>query len=588
MRSARVALATTVLAIASTVVVVSGTASPGQACSCLGPIATVDALGQAPVAFVGTARLGGEQDRTLTYVVDIAEAITGEVAATVDVTTASDEAACGTEVPTGVEVGFIPSVVMVDMRPTYSVGLCGGLVPAADLRAAAASSTSAPDGTGPVGAIAAARSGPASLVVLDREGQRLGAVVVPAAGSSSITVGNGVDACPGGELATATVARWGHPLGGSSLALVDLRRLEVVDEFPLDGDTAFWQRFDCIGPDGTTLLFNDERNTVSGSTEAVVITPGGADMLDIEFGSGEPVDVGALPATAPRWLAIAFSDRITWVPAPGTVAPDVDRIDIPSPPGFRFSSLAPSDDGFVAAVTSQPAWDGESVWFESAERLVTYDVDGTPRDDVLLDPIVRTPQLRAGARGFVIHGREDGSSTWFLDGSPIEVGSLGSVLTPIGDGVVRWNPFLPGDTSFLTGDADAPVLRDVSDLRNLVAVIDGVEVDPAATGAEPLPIVSTPGSIVDAPPTTSGTTLSTGETTPPDTVVTPGPATTVVGAGSVPDERDLTVWIAIAVLVGVSLVWLAATFARRGSPLPRHAASRRPRFPRDDPDPDEP
>ena len=120
----------------------AGGVESGQACSCALPDPRA-ALAQADGAFVGTlvSRREGDQTTVLTFSVE--KALKGAIGRTVEVSTASNSAACGIEVRTGTRVGLV-----VERRGgTWSGYLCWQFDP--DELLAAAKPLPAPNGRGP-------------------------------------------------------------------------------------------------------------------------------------------------------------------------------------------------------------------------------------------------------------------------------------------------------------------------------------------------------------------------------------------------------------------------------------------------------
>ncbi|MGH3065376.1 MAG: hypothetical protein ACRDOF_03655 [Gaiellaceae bacterium] len=169
---------------------------PARACSCVPPDPW-NLLKQTDGAFVGrlVSRRETDQGRAvLTFSVE--RVVKGEIAATVEVTTANNGGACGIETSVGRRIGLF----LARENDGWVGHLCWQVSPQ-DLLAAAA--LPAPNGKGPVALFVRGRFGPARTLALDAKGRTLGYAV----GSDNVRQ---VTACPGGQRIAELVYRGSH------------------------------------------------------------------------------------------------------------------------------------------------------------------------------------------------------------------------------------------------------------------------------------------------------------------------------------------------------------------------------------------
>ena len=211
-RSVRaLALCVLVLVVAS----LAAAVEPARACSCVPPDPW-SFLKQADGAFVGrlVSRREADQGRAvLTFRVE--RAVKGKIGATVEVTTASNGAACGIETSAGQRIGLF----LAREGDGWVGHLCWQVAPE-DLLAAA--SLPAPNGRGRAALFVGGRFGPARTLALDAKGRTL------AYGIGSGRVQQHA-ACPGGRRVAELVQRG----SGYVAAVRELPTLWLVREQPL-------------------------------------------------------------------------------------------------------------------------------------------------------------------------------------------------------------------------------------------------------------------------------------------------------------------------------------------------------------------
>jgi hypothetical protein len=209
----------------------------GRACSCALPDPRA-ALAQADGAFVGTlvSRREGDQTTVLTYSVE--KALKGAITRTIEVSTASNSAACGIEAPVGTRVGLV-----LERRAGAWYGhLCWQFAPEELL--AAGQPLPAPNGHGPVALIVGGGFGESRLIALDGRGRTL------AYGMGTGRVGL-LAVCPGGRL----VAELAFAGSGQRLVVRATRTLRVLRRQTLTLPRGRYpQRLACEDEAGTSLL----------------------------------------------------------------------------------------------------------------------------------------------------------------------------------------------------------------------------------------------------------------------------------------------------------------------------------------------
>ena len=137
----------------------------GRACSCALPDPRA-ALAQADGAFVGRLVDRREGDQLTVLVFSVEKALKGAIGSTVEVSTASNSAACGIEARVGTRMGL----VLERRGGAWHGYLCWQFAPV-DLLTAAA--LPAPNGRGPMAMLIGGRFGSARTIGLDAKGRTL-------------------------------------------------------------------------------------------------------------------------------------------------------------------------------------------------------------------------------------------------------------------------------------------------------------------------------------------------------------------------------------------------------------------------------
>jgi hypothetical protein len=119
------------VAVVVTVAALLVIAPPAHACSCVPPPPVAEVLETAPLAFVGTQVGRAEAQPTgVVLTISVAEVYVGEATTLIDLHTGSGDADCEIDLAGLGPVGFTPSMSDGGLY----VGLCGGTVPADEMR----------------------------------------------------------------------------------------------------------------------------------------------------------------------------------------------------------------------------------------------------------------------------------------------------------------------------------------------------------------------------------------------------------------------------------------------------------------------
>lgn len=194
-------------------VIVLATGAPASACSCV-ISDNRDRLARADAAIIGTALsvTPTEDEGTVTYTFSVDEEVKGDFDDTVQISTASNGAACGLEVGIGDQTGLFLSGSQTE---GWSSSLCQQISPR-ELREAARPLPE-PDGEGPIRLIAGGSWGEMGLLALDSEGRTL--MYGKRDSGSSV-----VDVCPGSS--RFIEVPWG---GRRRWVIRETSTLDVVD-----------------------------------------------------------------------------------------------------------------------------------------------------------------------------------------------------------------------------------------------------------------------------------------------------------------------------------------------------------------------
>lgn len=224
-----------VLAALVTALVATGT--PAKACSCA-PGDAREQLERADAAIVGTALSRTPTDTSsVVYTFRVDEAVKGEFGETVQVSSASNGAACGLGVEIGQQTGLFLSG---GHQRGWGSSLCDQIHPD-DLREAAGSMPP-PDGEGPIKMIVGGDWGDMGLFALDAEGRTL--MYGKRRGGSSV-----MDVCPGSGLFLEVPWR-----GDDRWVVRRTSTFEIVDRVFMPRD-AWPER--CLSEDGSEVLVYD-------------------------------------------------------------------------------------------------------------------------------------------------------------------------------------------------------------------------------------------------------------------------------------------------------------------------------------------
>ncbi|CAN5818509.1 hypothetical protein BH18ACT2_BH18ACT2_20580 [soil metagenome] len=207
--------------LVSSVLVVVGAGRPAHACSCAG-LGMAEAIAQAEVTFVGTTSTRFTDDDypdEYEWDFEVTEAIKGDVPPQLTLIGYDWRGGCGTDY--GQFTG--PIVVIARRQDDRYVGQECTPTISADALDATLTPLPAPDGQGPVAAVAAFRYRWADVVALDAAGRVLAWGDL---GGSTTQIA----VCPGTSTAAAIV--WGDRR--ADLRLVDLTKMQIVGE-PLAG-----------------------------------------------------------------------------------------------------------------------------------------------------------------------------------------------------------------------------------------------------------------------------------------------------------------------------------------------------------------
>ena len=215
----------------------AGGVESGQACSCALPDPRA-ALVQADGAFVGTLVRRREGDQTVVLTFSVEKALKGAIGRTVDVSTASNSAACGIEVRTGTRVGL----VLERGGGAWRGYLCWQFDP--DELLAAALPLPRPNGHGPVALVVGGGFGESRLAALDSRGRTL----AYGQGTGRVAL---LGLCPGGRR-LAEIAFVGS---GQKLVIRATRTLDIVRRQAVSLPRGkYAQRLACEDPAGASVL----------------------------------------------------------------------------------------------------------------------------------------------------------------------------------------------------------------------------------------------------------------------------------------------------------------------------------------------
>ena len=215
----------------------AGGVESGQACSCALPDPRV-ALAQADGAFVGKLVNRREGDQTTVLTFSVEKALKGAIGRTVEVSTASDSAACGIEVRTGTRVGL----VLDRQGGTWSGYLCWQFDP--DELLDAALPLPRPNGHGPVALVVGGGFGESRIAALDSRGRTL----AYGQGTGRVAL---LAICPGGRR-LAEIAFVGSE---QKLVIRATRTLDIVRRQTLSlPREKYAQRLACEDPAGASVL----------------------------------------------------------------------------------------------------------------------------------------------------------------------------------------------------------------------------------------------------------------------------------------------------------------------------------------------
>lgn len=530
--------------------------SPAHACSCASPSPAADLVGSRDVAFVGTAGPGRElEPGVLVHDVTVEQAVKGDLPPVVQVAAVMFEASCGTSVPTGVPMGFVPSSFGPTGRTDeWWVDLCSGLIAPGELRAVVAARLPAATGTGPVSALVIARAGPADAVVVAADGRPAGWVELPPVDGFVDLLGASV--CPGGAMAALLLARYDE-LGqqtSTAVHLLDIVTLELTDTPTIVGDPVVFGPWSI----GGTACLDDV-----GTTMAIVDRDGDGTPSELQRLGTDGLTVERLDGSA---AAIEGTDLVEVVD--GTVVRrDLAIEGSTSTPLFSLGAgVVPLDlDAFGdEVVVTRRDVDGTVL----VER---YTTDGTMVGSWRVAD-VESAHVSVTDAGALLWDGYTGRQQWLrADGDVVNVpGNGGGAL--LGDGVLTWS-YEGSARRILQDGTDDPAWSFLSgpSIRFAVPLVASVSVDPTSPAAGALPVVDRPGRILsadDAAPASVATPTS----TPPTTGSTAGATTqTSVGAAAVESSSDdlagdssatgtvVAVLLAVVLAAGAALLLIGRT-----------------------------
>lgn len=511
-------------------------AGPAHACSCASPSPAADLVGAREVAFVGTAASGREvEPGVLVHDVAVELAVKGDLPPVVQITAGTSEASCGTSVPTGVPMGFVPSSVGPTGRTDeWSVDLCSGLLDPGELRDVVGARLPMPTGTGPVSALVIARAGPAEAVAVAADGRPAGWIDLPPVEGFVDLFSAAV--CPGGVTAALLLTRYDE-LGqqtSTAVHLLDLATLEVADTPAFVGDPVVFGPWSiggtaCVDEIGTTVLIVD-RDGDGTPSELQRIGPAG---LTVERLDG---------------AASIDGSNLVHVIDGTVVRRDLLAADSTSTPLFSLDAGAVPLDldafGDAVVITSRDT--------DATVLVERHSVDGSMTGSWRVDG-VDSARVTLAAGGALLWDGMTGRQRWLRDdGQVLNVsGNSGGAL--LGDGVLSWS--YEGSARYVRGDgSEDPAWSFLSGpgIRFAVPLTAAVAVDPTAAAAQTLPVVDRPGRILPADELGITTVAAPDTTAADDGTVTSEPA------GGTPRDEPSSDETADGSSTGVVLVVLAA------------------------------
>ena len=382
----------------------------GHACSCALPDPRA-ALAQADGAFVGTlvSRRQGDQTTVLTFSVE--KALKGAIARTVELSTASNSAACGIETSIGARVGL----VLERRGGAWHGHLCWQFAPEELL--AAGQPLPAPNGHGPVALIVGGGFGESRLVALDARGRTL------AYGTGTGRVGL-LAVCPGGR----RLAELAYVGSGQKLVIRATRTLRVLRRQALTLPRGrYAQRLACEDPAGSSLLvfgratfdsyarsalyrvkngrlralWNGAAYDAAFASRHAHLSAGadGRTLLRIDLRTGRARRLARLPGALTAMTPNDAGTVLAGVLDPEVGRSQIVRIDLARRPARVTSTRLPGEDGY-----------GQVFWLRTGRLLFVPSYgSGTSR---VLDSSLRT---RSRLRWLVASAAVSGSSVFGID-----------------------------------------------------------------------------------------------------------------------------------------------------------------------------
>jgi hypothetical protein len=210
---------------------------PARACSCALPDPR-ETLARGDGAFVGTLVSRRQVDQHAVLVFSVEKTLKGSIGGTVEVSTASNGAACGLEAPVGTRVGL----VLERRGGAWHGYLCWQFAPEELL--AAALPLPPPNGRGPLALVVGGEFGDVRLMALDVRGRTL--AYGRGGGRAAL-----VSVCPG-KLRLAELAYTGS---GTTVAIRNTRTLRVLRRHALSlPGQRYAQRFACEDRSGSSVV----------------------------------------------------------------------------------------------------------------------------------------------------------------------------------------------------------------------------------------------------------------------------------------------------------------------------------------------
>jgi hypothetical protein len=523
-------------------------------------------IGEGQIAFVGrVSRIGASDPGFVESIVDVSEVIKGDVQGQMSVWAAVDEAACGTTVPSGSEIGFVPS--WDGERKRWGVSSCGGIISAAQIRGLDRD-LPAPTSTGPVAMIVAGQWKDASLAAYDAAGNPVGYVFTP-----GLFAPQSVDICPG---STSAVALQYEQNGLTPFVVsIDLTTMSVTQSFDIDAHPL--PNFDWRGASRLTCASADASRFAMSSGDFGSSLAGQLLLVN----DGEAMTV---PAPGIGGLTQLAGDEVLWVEGIRKGGA-LQATNVLNGVTREFTRLGPEEVGLQLQFdpVSELITVTRASQSTSASRAVSYSKNGdlVAEFDFVEPPPTNRPCtgcfdsiIRVGDTYVVTDGARGGSSRFDLDGNLIEQLSDLFVTYPLGPTSYVVEQARDGTLELHVG-GDVRVLEAASRSFEVVAVPNGpmVRADvigltadetPAIEGVDLIPVVESPSSVVPAiPPVVDGLESPLNAVAEPESNA--DEPTSVSGALI---ARTLT---AVAG-VGFGVLWLRRSRRRRvASSLPRNS-----------------